>query len=73
MDFPEARAHVLALLIKCPYEPNPADCQLHVLRNNSLQEKIEFSKRLSEMESMHIIAVHKKCLSQKEGKRSLKD
>ena len=73
MDFPEARAYLVALLLKCPYEPNPTDCRLHVLRNNSFQEKIEFSKRLPEMEVMDIIAVHKKCLSQKEGKRSLKD
>ena len=69
MDLSGARAHVTALLVKCPYEPNPINCHLHVLRNNSLQEKLEFSKRLPEMEVQHIITVHKKCLSQKEGKK----
>ncbi len=69
MDLSDARAYVAALLVKCPYEPNPIDCHLHVLRNNSLQEKLEFSKRFPEMEVQHIITVHKKCLSQKEGKK----
>ena len=70
MDFPEARAHIVALLIKCPYEPNPTDCHLHELRMRSLEEKLEFPKRLTEEEVQHIIAVHKKCLSRKEGKKA---
>ncbi len=70
MDFPEARAHIVALLIKCPYEPNPTGCHLHELRMRSLEEKLEFPKRLTEEEVQHIIAVHKKCLSRKEGKKA---
>ena len=69
----DARLQVVALLVKCPCEPDPTDCYLHNLRKNSLVEKIEFSKRLSEIEVLHIIAVHKKCLSQKKGKKSLQD
>jgi hypothetical protein len=35
------------------------------LRKNSLLEMIEFSKRFSEIDDLHIIAEHKKCLSEK--------
>jgi hypothetical protein len=68
MDFNDARAHVVALLIKCPYELNPAHCHLHDMRGKSLEDNMEISKRLTEQEVQHILAVHKKCLSRKEGK-----
>ena len=68
MDLNDARSHVVALLIDCPYEANPTDCYLHDMRRKSLEENIDFSKRLSEEELQHILAVHKKCLSRKEGK-----
>jgi len=73
MDFPEARAHVVALLLKCPYETNPTNCYLHDLRGESMKENIEVTKRMTEEQVQHIITMHEKCLSQKEGKRSLKD
>ena len=63
MDFNDARAHVVALLIKCPYEPSPTDCHLHDMRGKSLEDNIEFSKGLTGEEVQHILAVHKKCLS----------
>ena len=61
----DARLQVVALLVKCPWEPDPTDCYLHHLRKNSLVEKIEFCKRLSEAEVLYMIAEHKKCLSGK--------
>ena len=69
----DVRLLVVALLVKCPCESNPIKCYFHDLRKNSLVEKIEFTKRLSEIEVLHIIAVHKKCLSQKKGKKNLQD
>lgn len=63
----DARLQVVALLVKCPCEPDPTDCYLHNLRKNSLVEKIEFCKRLSEAEILYMIAEHKNCLSEKEG------
>jgi len=73
MDFNDARAHVVALLIKCPYEPNPADCHLHDMRGISLEDNLGISKRLTGEEVQHILAVHKKCLSRKEGKKRMID
>jgi hypothetical protein len=69
----DARLCVVALLVKCPCESNPIKCYFHDLRKNSLVEKIEFCKRLSEAEVLYMIAEHKKCLSQKKGKKSLQD
>ena len=40
MDLHGARSHVVALLIECPYEPDPADCCLHGMRKKSIEENI---------------------------------
>ena len=72
MDLNDARSHVVALLIKCPYEANVTDCYLYDMRRKSLLDNMETSKRLTEEEVQHILAVHKECLSRKEGKNGLK-
>ena len=69
MDLPDVRMYIVGLLVDCPYEPNPKDCALHDIRKKSMEEKLAFSKRLTEEEAVNIIAVHKKCLCRKEGKR----
>ena len=68
MDLNDARSHVVALLIKCPYDQNSIGCLLNDMRGKSLENNIETAKRLTEEELQHIIAAHKKCLSRKEGK-----
>ena len=72
MDLPDTRVYIVGLLIDCPYEPNPTNCALHDMRKKSLKEKIEFSRRLTDEQVQHIIAIHKKCLSRKEGKKGSK-
>ena len=70
MDLQGARLYVVALLIECPYEPDPADCCLHGMRKKSIAENIDLSKRLNEEELQHIIVTHRKCLLQKEGENA---
>ena len=69
MDLNDARSHIVALLIKCPYDQNSIGCLLNDMRGKSLHDNMETSKRLTEEEVQHILAVHKECLSRKEGKR----
>ena len=70
MDLPEARVFVAGLLIDCPYEPNPTDCALREMRNKSLEEKLDFSGRLTKEEVQHILDIHKNCLSLKKAQSS---
>ena len=70
MDLPDARVYIVGLFIDCPYELNPKDCALYDIRKKPLKERIELSKRLTEEQVQHIIAIHKKCLSRKERKNN---
>ena len=69
MEFPATRSYVMGLLISCPYKPDPTDCALHDIRKRPIEERIEFSKQLTDKEILRIIAIHKKCLAQKEVKK----
>ena len=68
MDLSDARVFLLGILVACPYGPNPKDCILHDMRKKSMKERLNFSQQLTENEVQYIIDIHKKCLSQKEGK-----
>ena len=68
MDLNDARSHVVALLIKCPYDPNVIDCPLNDMRGKSLQDNMEIARRLTGEEVQHILAEHKECLFRKEIK-----
>ena len=68
MDLNDARSHVVALLIKCPYDQNSIGCLLNDMRGKSLGDSIEIARRLTDEEVQHILVEHKECLSQKETK-----
>ena len=68
MDLSDARLLLIGLLVDCPHEPNPTDCALYDIRNKSRGEKLEFCRQLTEEQLQHIMVIHEKCLSQKEGK-----
>ena len=69
MDIPNKRVYIVGLLVDCPYEPNPADCALYDIRKSSLNERIEWSKQLTDKEIQHIISIHKKCLARRQDNR----
>jgi len=66
MDTFTARAFVVGLVVGCPYEANPEDCALHEIRQRPLNERIEWSRQLTEEQIQNIIDIHKKCLARKE-------
>lgn len=67
-ELSDARMYILGLLIDCPYELNPKDCNcnLHDMRKKPLKERIDWSKQLTDQQGQNIISSHKKCLAQRE-------
>ena len=67
MDQTDPRYYIKGLLVDCPYEPNPPDCELHEIRKKPLKERLEWARQLTDEQVQQIIDIHRKCLAQKEG------
>ncbi len=73
MEPSNRRVYVIALLVDCPYEPNPADCALYDMRQKPLQERIEWCNQLSDKKIQRIVSIHKKCLARREANNNVAD
>ena len=59
------RAKVVSLIIQCPIDDNPTDCQIHEKRSLSFSEKFEWLKSLPETELQNMYLTHCECLKAK--------
>ena len=61
-------AVLFALSNECPlHGGNPSDCQLHLVRKQSILERLSFIATLSEEEKRVMVKCHEKCFLDEHG------
>jgi hypothetical protein len=61
------RPTVVALMVDCPFEPNPKDCPAFNMRQKPLQERVAWVLSMSTEELERFHAAHLECLVRKEA------
>jgi hypothetical protein len=65
--FTDHRAAMMALIVDCPFEPNPTDCPVYDLRKLDLVERVAWVRGLTDTDCREFYLQHLKCLAVKES------